>query len=86
VQNALRPWMVASKSAMPPKKAGLGLQPRLIPRTTSAAVTARGGLVFHITPSRMVTVCLRPLSLTTGKAVARSGAGVVLWPGMAGQP
>ena len=78
--------MVASKSAMPPKAAGLGLQARLMPRTTSAAVTGRGGLVFHITPLRMVTVCFRPLSLTTGMAVARSGAGVVLWPGMAGQP
>ena len=77
---------MASKSAMPPKLTGLGLQARLIPRTTSAAVTARGGLVFHITPLRMVTVCFRPLSLTTGRAVARSGAGVVLCPGIAGQP
>ena len=27
--------------------------------------------MFHISPLRMVTVCLRPLSLTTGRAVAR---------------
>ena len=78
---------MASKSAMPPKEAGLGLQARLIPRTTSAAVTGRGGLVFHITPLRMVTVCFRPLSLTTGMAVARSGAAtMLLWSGTAGQP
>ena len=76
---------MASKSAMPPKKTGLGLQARLIPRTTSAAVTGRGGLVFHITPLRRVTVCFRPLSLTTGRAVARSGGATVLWPGVAGQ-
>ena len=76
---------MASKSAMPPKKTGLGLQARLIPRTTSAAVTARGGLVFHITPLRRVTVCFRPLSLITGRAVARSGDATVLWPGVAGQ-
>ena len=42
-----------SKSAIPPKVCGLGLQARLIPRTTSCAVTGRGGLVFHITPLRM---------------------------------
>ena len=62
-----------SKSAMPPKVYGLGLQARLIPRTTSCAVTGRGGLVFHISPLRMVTVCFRPLSVTTGMPVARSG-------------
>ena len=76
---------MASKSAMPPKLTGLGLQARLMPRTTSAAVTARAGFVFHITPLRTVTVCFRPLSLTTGKAggevrrrdgvVARGSAG-----------
>ena len=76
---------MASKSAMPPKLTGLGLQARLIPRTTSAAVTARAGFVFHITPLRTVTVCFRPLSLTTGKAVARSGDATVLCPGVAGQ-
>ena len=69
---------MASKSAMPPKLTGLGLQARLIPRTTSAAVTARAGLVFHITPLRMVTDSFRPLSLTTGRAVARSGDATVL--------
>ena len=41
--------------------------------------------MFHITPLRRVTVCLSPLSLTTGKAVARSGSGVVVLPGVAGQ-
>jgi hypothetical protein len=70
--------IVASKSAMPPKLTGLGLHARLMPRTTSAAVTARAGFVFHITPLRRVTACFRPLSLTTGKAVARSGAATVL--------
>ena len=39
---------MASKSAMPPKKTGLGLHARLIPRTTSAAVTgARRARVPH---------------------------------------
>ncbi len=76
---------MASKSAMPPKLTGLGLQARLMPSTTSAAVTGRGGVVFHMIPLRMVTVCLRPLSLATGMPVARSGAGVVVWPGTAGQ-
>ena len=41
--------------------------------------------MFHITPLRMVTVCLRPLSLTTGMPVARSGSGVVVLPGVACQ-
>ena len=77
---------MASKSAMPPKKTGLGLHARLIPRTTSATVTGRGGFVFHITPLRRVTVCFRPLSLITGMAVARSGAGWWSWPGSAGKP
>ena len=76
---------MASKSAMPPKLTGLGLHARLIPRTTSATVTGRGGFVFHITPLRRVTVCFRPLSLTTGMAVARSGAGLVVLFGTAGQ-
>ena len=57
-----------------------------MPRTTSAAVTGRGGVVFHMSPLRMVTVCLRPLSLTTGMPVARSGAGVRVLPGIAGKP
>ena len=78
---------MASKSAMPPKATGLGLQPRLIPRTTSAVVTGRGGFEFHMTPLRMVTVCLRPLSLTTGMPVARSGAGwMFFWFGTACHP
>ena len=77
---------MASKSAMPPKKTGLGLHARLMPRTTSAAVTGRGGFVFHITPLRRVTVCFRPLSLITGMAVARSGTGVVVLAGTAGKP
>ena len=74
-----------SKSAIPPKVCGLGLQARLIPRTTSCAVTGRGGLVFHITPPRMVTVCFRPLSVITGRPAARSGVGVRVSPGIAGQ-
>ena len=77
---------MASKSAMPPKKTGLGLHARLMPRTTSATVTGRGGFVFHITPLRRVTVCFRPLSLITGMAVARSGTGVVVLAGTAGKP
>ena len=47
----MRVW----KSGRPPNGCA-GLQVRLTPRTTSAAVTWRAGVVFHIAPLRIVNL------------------------------
>ena len=82
-QNAWYPAISDSKSGRPPNGC-VGLHDRLSPRSASAAVTCRGGEVSHIAPVRIVTVNVFAPLLTVGSAVARSGATVVVLPGMAG--
>ena len=55
VQKLCIPSIRVSKSGRPPKGCA-GLQLRSSPRTASAAMTWRGGLVFHMTPVRMVSL------------------------------
>ena len=43
-----------------------------------------GHYLFHLAPVRMVIEYVLPPLLTAGRAVARSGAGIVVLPGIAG--
>ena len=88
-QNCLKPAMRSWKSGRPPN-GWAGLQLRLTPITASAAVTWRGGLVFHCTPCLMVSVYVLPSALTppfsvVGSASAMSGCAVSFLAGSAGK-
>src|SRR5438034_793088 len=84
VQKDWYPTIRVSKSGRPPNGC-TGLHARSRPRSASAAVTCRGGVVFHMAPVRIVTVTVLPPSLSAGAAVARSGASfMVPSPGVAG--
>ena len=72
-----------------PLKGCAGLQVRLIPMTSSAAVTWRGGTVSHCTPCLRVIVYVLPSTLmpplsVVGTCSARSGTDVVISAGSAG--
>src|SRR5437879_207238 len=88
-ENALYPTIRFAKSGMPPKGC-TGFAVRLTPRTTSAAVTWRAGVVLHLAPGRILIVYVLPSALTSpfavvGISVARSATGFVLsLPGSAG--
>ena len=79
MQKSVYPIRTPEKSGWPPNGVA-GLQLRLTPRTTSAALTWRGGVVFHMAPVRMVTEYRVPLLEMAGAAVARSGTALKVWP------
>ena len=87
-QNCLKPAIRSWKSGRPPNGCA-GLQLRLTPITASAAVTWRGGLVFHCAPCLMVIVYVLPSALmpplsVVGSCSARSGTALSLVAGSAG--
>ncbi len=61
---------------------------RFTPRTMSAAVTSRAGVVSHCTPERRVIVYVLPSVLMpwpgVGRLSAMSGTAVVVFPSSAG--
>src|SRR5689334_17930755 len=82
--NFWYPSIRSAKSGVPPN-GWTGFAVRFTPRTTSAAVIWRAGVVPHLAPGRILIVYVLPSALipplaAVGISGARSGTGEVFLP------